>query len=334
MFDFHVIKGTIAREAIENDRKGIVSVVRDAYLAHHAQDSVNPDSYFLRFPEKPDSRIIALPAYLGGTSDVAGVKWVSSFPQNIEESIPRASAALLLNDYRTGYPFACLEASQISAARTAASAVLAAAELLGSRTGRLAVVGAGIISRNILEFFRAEGWDLAHCTVHDRNPDYAAALVDFVESELGYRASVAEDRAAAGADADVVVLATTAGVPYITDPDEFRPGQVVLNISLRDLSPRVIAASVNVVDDVEHCLKADTSPHLTEQELGHRDFIAGTLAQVIAGEVDIDRSRTVVFSPFGLGILDLAVGLSIYRTAIADGSATEIEDFFAEKRRW
>ncbi|MFB9799774.1 hypothetical protein [Streptomonospora salina] len=117
--------------------------------------SLNPDSYFLRFPNKPDSRIIALPAYLGGNTDVAGTKWISIFPENIDESIPRASAALLMNDYRTGYPFACMEAAQISAARTAASAVLAAEVLLGSRRGRLAVVGAGIISRNILEFFAA-----------------------------------------------------------------------------------------------------------------------------------------------------------------------------------
>ncbi|GAA4912642.1 ornithine cyclodeaminase/alanine dehydrogenase-like protein (mu-crystallin family) [Streptomonospora salina] len=86
---------------------------------------------------------------------MAGTKWISIFPENIDESIPRASAALLMNDYRTGYPFACMEAAQISAARTAASAVLAAEVLLGSRRGRLAVVGAGIISRNILEFFAA-----------------------------------------------------------------------------------------------------------------------------------------------------------------------------------
>jgi hypothetical protein len=64
----------------------------------------------------------------------------------------------MLNDLETGYPFACLEAAQISAARTAASAVLAA-ELLTRLAQRRQGGGGrgGVISRNILEFFDALG---------------------------------------------------------------------------------------------------------------------------------------------------------------------------------
>jgi ornithine cyclodeaminase len=47
---------------------------------------------------------------------------------------------------------------------------------------------------------------------------------------------------------------------------------VVLHISLRDLAPEILLASANIVDDIEHCLKANTSPHLTEQLIGNRDF--------------------------------------------------------------
>lgn len=129
----------------------------ETYLSHAAGDSVNPDSYFLRFPEKPDSRIIALPAYLGGRHNTVGIKWIGSFPANITRGIPRASAVLVLNDYSTGYPFALLEESQISAARTAVSAVRAAEVLTGGRAARrLVVVGAGTIARNILEFLAAQ----------------------------------------------------------------------------------------------------------------------------------------------------------------------------------
>ncbi|CAM5464310.1 Alanine dehydrogenase [Streptomyces badius] len=204
MFDFNVVGGTTAREIIAASRSELVSVVRDAYLAHHQGDSVNPNSYFLRFPEKPSARIIALPAYLGGNDNVAGIKWIGSFPENIESNIPRASAVLLLNDYATGYPFACLEASQISAARTAASAVLGARELLGSVVAeKIAVVGSGIIARNIIEFFAAEGWRVGDFALHDKVPAYAESLAAHTRDALGYGASVHDDLGGALKGADV-----------------------------------------------------------------------------------------------------------------------------------
>ena len=86
----------------------------------------------------------------------------------------------------------------------------------------------------------------------------------------------------------------------------------MLHVSLRDLAPEILLAATNVVDDVEHCLKADTSPHLAEQLTGNRDFLDGTLDDVMAGRVTVPADRPVVFSPFGLGVLDLAVGKFVY----------------------
>src|SRR6185503_18632769 len=108
------------------------------------------------------------------------------------------------------------------------------------------------------------------------------------------------------------VFATVAPRPYIDDPSWFGHGPVVLHVSLRDLAPEILLASTNVVDDVDHCLRAETSPHLTEQLTGSRDFVAGTLADVLAGRLTVPADRTVVFSPFGLGVLDLALGKFVY----------------------
>lgn len=335
MFDFHVISGRTARRVIDRSRPQIVEEVRDTYLTHAAGDSVNPNSYFLRFPEKPDSRIIALPAFVGGRHSVAGIKWIASFPRNIDEGFPRASAALLLNDYETGYPFACIEASQISAARTAASAVLAAETLSGGRHAkRITVVGAGIIARNILEFFAAQEWSVEAFVVHDRDAAYAASLAEYAQTELGYPTVTEDDRDAALTDADVVVLATTAAEPYLLRPRTFVPGQVVLNVSLRDIGADLILEACNIVDDVDHCLTAGTSPHLAEQRSGNRDFVDGTLADVVNGKVKADPARPIVFSPFGLGVLDLAVGMHVHRAALESGEAVAVEDFFAEITRW
>jgi N-[(2S)-2-amino-2-carboxyethyl]-L-glutamate dehydrogenase len=334
VFSFHVMGGTDIRAIIERSRPEIFARVRDTYLAHHQGRTINPNSYFLRFPDKPNARIIALPALLRGQPSVAGIKWIGSFPDNVTRNIPRASAVLLLNDFETGYPFACLEAAQISAVRTAASAVLGAQELHGSRSaGRVAVVGAGVISRNIVEFLRALDWTIDEVAVHDVVTGYAEKAAQHVDA-LGYRGSVCDTIVDAVTDAEVVILATTAGEPYILDSAMFTPAQTVLNISLRDLGPDVIAASHNVVDDVEHCLNAGTSPDLAVRKFGHRAFIDGTLAQVLLGEITLGRDRPRVFSPFGLGVLDIAVGFEIFTIGTETGHVLAAPDFFAETARW
>jgi ornithine cyclodeaminase len=107
-----------------------------------------------------------------------------------------------------------------------------------------------------------------------------------------------------------------------------------LHVSLRDLAPEILLASTNVVDDVEHCLKANTSPHLVEQLTGSRDFLAGTLAEVMDGRVSVPADRPVIFSPFGLGVLDLAVGKYVYDQVASADDLHVIDDFFHELRRY
>src|ERR1051325_9502249 len=172
-FGLSIMNGKTVFDVIRAHRDECIEVVRDAYLAHARGQTVNPDSYFLRFPGKPDCRIIALPAYLGDGFDVAGLKWIASYPGNIQRGFPRASAVLVLNNYETGYPFAILESSIISAARTAASAVLAAHWLNGqsSRTRSLGIVGTGFIARYVYDFLVDTGWEIEEVRLYDTSPE-------------------------------------------------------------------------------------------------------------------------------------------------------------------
>lgn len=118
---FAIIPGNIIHKIITANLPRVVQVIEDAYLAHHQGITVNPDSYFLRFPDNPSARIIALPAHIGadpkiGSNGISGIKWIASYPANLKLGIPRASAVLILNDGQTGYPFACLESSQVGCA--------------------------------------------------------------------------------------------------------------------------------------------------------------------------------------------------------------------------
>lgn len=331
--DFEVVPGPAVDAVLDSSADAVLDLVTEAYLRHGRGETVNPDSYFLRFPDKPEARIIALPSLLHrGEDTLVGLKWISSFPGNVRSGAPRASAVLVLNDYATGRPLALLEAASISAARTGASAAVAARALADTLDpgGTVGVVGAGVIARTVLRYLRAVGHPLDQVLVHDLDAASAGRLVDHVGQSLDVPAAPAG--LADVLDADTVVTATTAATPYISSA--LRAGQIVLNVSLRDFAPEVVLAAQNVLDDVEHCLKAGTSPHLAEQAVGNRRFVDATIPELLQGEWTPSGDRPVLVSPFGLGVLDLAVAGHVLDRAREAGTLVKIPDFVGQVSRW
>jgi ornithine cyclodeaminase len=244
---------------------------------------------------------------------------------------------LILNDHDTGYPFACLESSIVSATRTAALAA-SAADWLSRDRGRPARVGffgVGLIARYIHTFLAATGWAFDEIGVHDLSADSAAGFCGYLgRSGTVCRITIHDNAEQLIRSSDLVVFATIAGQPHVHDLSWFAHNPLVLHVSLRDLAPEIILASANIVDDIEHCLKANTSPHLAEQLTGKRDFLLGTLDDVMARRVVVPADRPVVFSPFGLGVLDLAVGKYVYDEVVRSGELHVVDDFFHELRRY
>lgn len=334
--EFAVVSGAQVHQVLDGAEKQLVELIEATYRLHGQQATVNPPSYFLRFPDRPSARIIALPASVGGEVAVDGIKWISSFPENVRTGLPRASAVLILNDQATGYPLACMESSIISASRTAASAALAADWLSrrGERPRRLGFVGTGLIARYVHRFLIGTGWDFDETAVFDLSAEHAAGFRGYLESTGASGISVRESAEELIRGSDLIVFATVAGEPHVHDPAWFSHNPLVLNVSLRDLSTEVILASANVVDDVEHCLKANTSVHLAEQATGGRDFLDGTLFDVMSGALALDADQPLVFSPFGLGVLDLAVGRHVLDELRRRGELHEVGDFFFELDRY
>ncbi|HET6285621.1 MAG TPA: 2,3-diaminopropionate biosynthesis protein SbnB [Amycolatopsis sp.] len=317
------------RRVLDGAEQEVLAAVRAAYVLHTQGRSAVPHSVFLRFPGDERNRIIALPAYLDTPeAPVAGVKWVSSFPGNVRSGMDRASAAIILNSMRTGHPEVFLEGATISARRTAASAAVAAATLGASGAG-VSLIGCGVINFEVLTFLRVLYAGLDSVTLFDLDPGRATAFADrcttrWPELKVDVATGV-EDALAAH---PLVCLATSATVPHL-DVSRCQPGSLILHLSLRDLTPETILASTNVVDDADHVCRAATSLHLAEQRAGNRDFIAHSLGELL---LDGDRYRRnpdtlTVFSPFGLGALDLALADLVHRRARESGLGTHVPDF-------
>lgn len=329
---FSVITGDVIRSLIANHSESVYEVIKSTYLLHGAGQTVNPNSYFLRFPDQPAARIIALPAALCGDQSVAGIKWIGSQPANINQGLPRASAVTILNDYETKYPFACLESATISATRTACSAVLAAEYLhrQGKQIDCLAIVGTGVIAQHILQTFIAQGWQIEKLCLFDQDKSYSKAFASSLRENKLIKGAIeiADQLSDALKASDMVVFTTTAGEPYVNNPALFAHGSTVLNVSLRDLAPDVLLSAENVVDDVEHVLSANTSPHLTYQQCGHKDFIVGSIDQLLRGELRLSLDKVKVFSPMGMGILDIALAYRLYQLAKEENVCIDIDHFF------
>jgi N-[(2S)-2-amino-2-carboxyethyl]-L-glutamate dehydrogenase len=267
---------------------------------------------------------------------VVGMKWIASYPANIQRGFPRASAVLVLNSYDTGYPFAILESSIISAARTAASAALAAHWLNGQscQAHSFGIVGTGFIARYVYDFLVDTGWEIEEVRLYDRSPLESEKFRNTAcRLEQHRTVTVVPDAAELVRACDLILFTTVASTPHVVDAALFEHNPLVLHISLRDLAPEILLRSQNVVDDVEHVMKANTSPHLAEQKMGNRTFVTGTLADIMTGRRSVNRCRPIIFSPFGMGILDLAVGKWVYDQAVATGRELRLSDFFYETVR-
>lgn len=326
---FTIVTAPEVRRCIEGAREACVDVVRRAYLDHEDGRSALPHSTFLRVPDHAGARIIALPGYLGDDAEVAGVKWISSWPSNAKYGLPRASAVLVLNDTETGFPFACLESSVISATRTAASAVLAAEALAGGRVAAtIGFIGTGLIAEHVRRFLRDLAWPARAYRLFDLAPAAANAFAGRLRSDGASDVQVCGNAADVFRECDMIVVATVELKPHLTDPGLLAKCPLVLHLSLRDLGPELVADAQNITDDVDHVMRESTTLHLAEQQLGHREFIAGNLAAVLRGDLARDPDRACVFSPFGLGVLDLAIGRWVFDVVQREGGGQIISTFY------
>lgn len=293
-----------------------------------------PANSYLRFPNKEKERIIAKPAYLSEDFEIAGIKWIASFPGNLAKNLERASGILILNSIETGRPVAILESSIISAKRTAASAALAAQYLWQQDTvSSVGLIGCGLINFETLRFLLAVYPSIETVDLYDLSQERAEQFKSKVlQLNPSLKTKIGKSISELLGHSPIISLATTAVNPHINSLNNCCENAVILHISLRDFLFEVILEADNVVDDIEQVCSNNTSLHLTEQEVGDRNFIRCTLGEILNEEITPRNSQKSVsiFSPFGLGILDIAVAKLTQTLAREQKYGTIIPSFFPQ----
>lgn len=329
--DILILKAGEVATALRGREDDVLSAVQKAYETHARGESSLPHSSFLRFPDSDKDRIISLPAYLGADYQLAGLKWIASVPGNVQRGMERASAVMILNERETGRPQAILEGSIISKQRTAASAALASRVLCNvGDPETIGFVGCGPINSEVGHFLAIVWPEAKQLLAFDLDPARAEAFGErLLADRSGARFRVAGSLDEVLRECPLVSFATTAIKPYVEDLSTCPPEATILHVSLRDLAADVILAHHNVVDDLSHVCRSETSIHLASEVAGHQDFVHSSLGDILLGNKDVPErgDRRMIFSPFGLGILDLAVAAFVVRVARGQGAGTVIESF-------
>jgi ornithine cyclodeaminase len=325
-----VIGAAEVEAALKGREDDVLNAVQKAYETHSRGASSLPHSSFLSFPDNDRDRIICLPAFLGEDYQLAGVKWIASVPDNVQRGLERASAVIVLNERATGRPIAVIEGSIISKQRTAASAALASRVLAREMPECIGLVGCGPINAAIAEFLQVEWPGVRNLLAYDldvgRAAEFASHLMDRREAcEVQVASSLDEVLARC----PLVSFATTTITPHVESLENCPVDAVILHISLRDLGPDVVLAACNVVDDLDHVNRANTSIHLAARQVGHTEFVHGTLGELLLGRAQLPEKddRPMVFSPFGLGVLDLAVADLVHQSLLSSGGGMRVPSF-------
>ena len=304
-----------------------IDLMADALTALAKGEVHNPLRFVIRPPDAP-GLLGLMPAYRGGASAAWGLKTVCVYPSNPSRGLDAHQGAVLLHDAATGELRAVINASAVTAIRTAAVSAVATRALARSDASTLALLGSGVQARSHLAAMQCVR-SIERVRVWSRSAARAEAFVR--ESQPRTRVPIVRCATAAEAlrDADLVVTATAAVEPIVRR-DWLAPG-VHLNAvgssipTSRELDGPTMAAATLIVDSRESALNesGDYLGAAREGAIGP-EHIRAELGEVLIGAHPGRGApdEITIFESLGLAVEDLAAAQALHARAIARGAGT------------
>lgn len=302
----------------------------------------NPE--FPNMPKNgPDRRFMAMPAYLGGKYQMAGMKWYGSNVENKKKGLPRSILMMMLNDKDTGAPLALMSANLVSAYRTGGIPGVGAKYLARKDAKVASVIGPGVMGKTSLAAFVSVCPQLDTVKIKGRGKKSLDSFVAFIKEELPQikDIQICETVEEAVRDSDIISFTTTvrddvSSFPYING-EWIKKGALISMPSAARFDDEFLVNNCKLVVDNSKLYEAweEEYPYPTYPQmqiigtkftdLRHEGKIKAEdivdITEIIEGrhpgrESDDD---IIVYSVGGMPVEDIAWGGMVYRNAVKLG---------------
>ncbi len=272
----------------------------------------------------------SMPSYLN-PPDAIGLKAITVFPGNEGTAYDSHQGVVLLFEATHGSLVAILDATSITAIRTAAVSGVATRALAKPDAGDLAILGAGVQALTHLDAMAAAR-PLRRVRVWSRTPGSVAKFVALARGRHPVVVEAAPTAEAAVRGADLICTVTSSRVPilerrWLADGCHLN----VVGASLaaaRELDSDTVAAA-RVYTDRRESLLAESGDFLIPRSEGRfgDEHLIGEIGEVLEGKVEGRRTATdlTLFKSLGLAIEDLAAAHFVTQRAAERGIGTVLE---------
>lgn len=317
--------------------------------SHGAQVIFPDDPQFEGMPKNADDRrFMAMPAYLGGKYQMAGMKWYGSNCENKASGLPRSILMMMLNDKDTGAPLALMSANLVSCYRTGAIPGVGAKYLAGKDSETVTIIGPGVMGRTCLLAFLSVCPKITTVKVKGRGQRSLHAFEEFVKKEcpLIQQVIVCDSMEEAVKDSDIICVTSTAPVkeidfPYIAEDWVKKGALICLPSAARFDDDFLINRCKKVVDNYKlyeawaeefpypsyemvQIIGSKFTDYLHEGRIQREDIvdIADIINKKHPGRENDDE--IIVYSVGGMPVEDIAWGGTVYRNALKEGIGVEL----------
>ena len=306
-----------------------IELMADALSALARDEVYQPLRTIVRPPEAR-GLLGFMPAYRSGEQGAFGLKAICVFPENPAKGKDAHQGAVMLFSRETGELLALMNASEITAIRTAAVSAVATRLLAREDAQELAIIGAGVQARTHLEALAAVR-AIKRARVTARNIEHAQQLAQEMQPNMAFPIEAVGTNEEAVRGADVIVTATSSLEPVI-NKDWISPGAHINAIGTHSPNSREIdSATMSVAriftDRRESALNEAGDYLLAAKEgLITPESILGELGELLIGTKTGRTSTTdiTLFKSLGLAIEDVISADYLYHKAQEQNAGTWI----------